>query len=294
MNSVQVQIAETKKRQESILPQNMQLSVEDFFELFLLELKESPHLHTYYKFLNNKSSFYFRKAYFIERLKYIERHIGTDKLNIFDCGCGYGTTALFLALKGHNVFGTTLEFYEAALPKRISYWSQFGPATNFRWSHENFFDQQPPLQSVDVCIVQDTLHHLEPLDRAIELFYKTLKPGGKLIAVEENGSNLIQRAKLFKQRGNQRVIEIYDEKIGKTILLGNENIRGLSEWKKQFEQKHFSICDVEYLRLFMPFQINKKNYDQRIESEKKIYKKNPFLRNYFYFGLNFIAQRPAL
>jgi SAM-dependent methyltransferase len=267
------------------------MSAEEFFELFLKELEQSPHLHSYYKFLNDEKSFYFRKAYFIERLKYIQQNVTDKNAAIFDCGCGYGTTDIFLALNGHKVFGTTLEFYESALPQRIAYWSQFGNVSGFSWSYENIFDSHPAEGSIDICILQDTLHHLEPLADALAVFHKVLKPGGKLIAVEENGSNIIQSAKLYKQRGNNRIIDMYDEKLGKTILLGNENIRSLGEWTKAFAAKGFSIGNVEYVRLFWPFQFNKENYDKRVAQEKSIYKKNSLLRNYFYFGLNFVATR---
>jgi hypothetical protein len=40
------------------------MNVEEFFELFLIELKENQNLRKYYRFLNNEKSFYFRKAYF--------------------------------------------------------------------------------------------------------------------------------------------------------------------------------------------------------------------------------------
>lgn len=268
------------------------MSVEEFFELFLKELEQSPHLHSYYKFLGDEKSFLFRKAYFIERLKFIERNVGSNKnAVIFDCGCGYGTTDIFLALNGYKVFGTTLEFYEEALPGRLAYWSQFGDVSGFSYSYENIFDSHPAAGTVDVCILQDTLHHLEPLGDALGIFHTVLKPGGKLIAVEENGSNVIQSAKLYKQRGNKRIIELHDEKLGKTILLGNENIRSLGQWTKEFTAKNFSIATVEYVRLFLPFQFSAANYTKRIEKERSIYKTNSFLRNYFYFGLNFVAIR---
>lgn len=267
------------------------MSAEEFFELFLKELAQAPHLHSYYKFLGDERSFYFRKAYFIERLKYIERNVTDTNAQIWDCGCGYGTTDIFLALNGYKVFGSTLEFYYKDIPARVGYWSQFGDVSGFTYSYENLFDSHPAAGSIDIVIVQDTLHHLEPLDQALNIFHTVLKPGGKLISVEENGSNIIQTAKLYKQRGNKRIIEMYDEKLDKTILLGNENIRSLKTWTKAFAAGGFSISNVEYVRLFWPFQFKKENYEKRVEQERRIYKNNSLLRNFFYFGLNFIATR---
>jgi hypothetical protein len=61
--------------------------------------------------LENPASFEFRKSYVTQRLHYILDHLPTPDAAIWDCGCGYGTTAIFLALNGYKVHGTTLEFY---------------------------------------------------------------------------------------------------------------------------------------------------------------------------------------
>ena len=41
-------------------------------------------------------------------------------VKVFDLGCGYGTTALFLVLNGYRVEGITLEFYFKTIKKRMS------------------------------------------------------------------------------------------------------------------------------------------------------------------------------
>jgi tRNA/tmRNA/rRNA uracil-C5-methylase (TrmA/RlmC/RlmD family) len=110
------------------------MSIEQFFELFLKELELNPNLTRYYKYNNNKSSFQFRKAYFQQRLQYIQSHITDRDSVIWDCGCGFGTTAIFLALNGYKVDGSTLEFYFKEIPSRIQYWSQFGDVSGFTYS----------------------------------------------------------------------------------------------------------------------------------------------------------------
>lgn len=52
------------------------------------------------------------------------------------------------------------------------------------------------------------LHHLEPLDKALQIINTRMKPSGEMVVIEENGSNLMQRFKLYLQRGNKRIIEI--------------------------------------------------------------------------------------
>jgi len=272
----------------------MNISVEEFFGLLLKEINENEALQGYYRFKDiDSSNFYFRKAYFCQRLQYIADNISNSDELIWDCGCGYGTTAIFLALNGYTVYGSTLEFYFDQIDTRLKYWQQFGNLSNLTFNYENIFDDKIPAETYNVVIAQDTLHHLEPLNKAVSIFNKVLKPQGKLIAIEENGSNIIQNLKLYKQRGNKRIITIYDEKLGKDILLGNENIRSLKGWKKAFNEYSLSVDDksVQYVRLFPPNFIKKSNYLVVVEKEQRLWKKNNLLKNRFFFGLNFVVKK---
>src|SRR5690554_3261537 len=99
----------------------MNMTKERFFDLFLKELEQRTEMHSYYKFLEQADYFDFRKNYFLERLGYIEKNIRKSTGLIWDCGCGYGTTAIFLAMNGIKTHGTTLEFYYDVLKKRLDY-----------------------------------------------------------------------------------------------------------------------------------------------------------------------------
>jgi SAM-dependent methyltransferase len=269
------------------------MSPEQFFELFLKELEQREDMYHYYKFLKGDRSFNFRKNYFLERLRYIAKHCNDSQQTIWDCGSGYGTTCLFLAMNGIKAHGTTLEFYYDKIPPRYEYWNQFGDATLFTTSYENLFDNQPAPSSYDTIIVQDTLHHLEPIDDALAIFHRTLKPNGKLLCIEENGNNIIQRLKLYKYRGNKRIISIYDETLKKNILIGNENIRSLKHWKQLFEAQNLNIDDssVDYIRYYLPIKYNEQNAEQLLVKERALQRSNAFLKEYFFFGINFIATK---
>ena len=269
------------------------MTVENFFELFLKELEQHPALRSYYKFLENKSSFDFRKAYFCQRLQYISDQIKNKDAKIWDIGCGYGTTCIFLAMNGFYTYGSTLEFYYKEIPQRLKYWSDYGDVSIFKAGYENLFDMTQPPENCDYIILQDTLHHLEPLDKALEICNKALKQSGKLIAVEENGNNLIQTLKLYLQRGNKRIIEIYDETFKKNIVIGNENIRSLKQWNQEFSSKGLKIdqSNLQYIRLFPPAIFNRKKYDQALQSEQRLWKSNSLLKEYFFFGINFTASK---
>ncbi|WP_151088483.1 class I SAM-dependent methyltransferase [Hymenobacter baengnokdamensis] len=271
------------------------MTVNEFFELFLDELRANPALTSYYKFLASPASFEFRKAYVVQRLHYILEHLPNQEAAIWDCGCGYGTTAIFLALNGYKVHGTTLEFYFAQIPERLRYWAQFGDVSGFTYSYENLFDSPPPAASYDHIIIQDTLHHLEPLQEALRIFRETLRPGGNLIIVEENGGNVVQTLKLYLRRGNKRIIEIYDDTLKKNILIGNENIRNLATWRRELARQGLRIptSGVQYIRLFPPFMFKADNVPHLLKRENNLWRRNALLKENLFFGLNFIADKSA-
>jgi len=271
----------------------MKMTVEQFFDLFVEELKNNEDLQYYYKYLENPTKFEFRKAYFCQRLQYIADNITDPTLRIWDCGCGFGTTAIFLSINGISSHGTTLEHYIHQIPQRLKYWEQFGDVSKFTYSYENIFDHQFEANSYDLIIIQDTLHHLEPLGEALQVLHHVLSPKGHLLIIEENGNNVIQNLKLFKQRGNKRIIEIYDESLKKNILLGNENIRSLATWQAEFKKEGFNIEQdtVQYIRYYLPFAFPNKKAKERVKKEQQIWKNNNFLKEYFFFGINYLVEK---
>ena len=270
------------------------MTVNDFFSLLLKELEENPSLRGYYRFLNDKSEskFIFRKRYYLQRLEYIANSVTKSNSSVWDCGCGYGTTAIFLALNGHTVYGNTLEYYFDQIPARLKYWSQFGDLSKLKLDYKNHFDVKDKEQ-YDYVIAQDTLHHLEPVHEALDIISESLKKGGELVEIEENGKNIFNRTKNFLRRGNKRIKEIYDEKLQRNILIGDENTRPLKEWDILLSKSNMQIQDhsVEYVRLYLEFSYRLFSEDRLDKKEKEKWKKNAFLRKYFYFGTNFIATK---
>ncbi|HEX8313607.1 MAG TPA: class I SAM-dependent methyltransferase [Flavisolibacter sp.] len=266
------------------------MSTEEFFDLFLIELKANKNLQGYYKFHSDVKSFLFRKAYFCQRLEYIRENIGEINQSIWDCGCGYGTTALFLAMNNYPVFGTTLEFYFAEIEKRKRYWSQFGNTEHFQYTYADVFESDYS-SAFDTIILQDTLHHLEPIEEGLKVFEKALREKGKLLVIEENGANIIQNLKLLWQRGLNKNVTVYDERLKRTILLGNENIRSLKKWEKLFQDAGLEIepSSIRHIRFFLPFFMKDQSMETLTRKEQEIGQKATILKNYFFFGINFKA-----
>ena len=61
------------------------MTVEEFFNLLIEELKINENLKGYYRFLNNPKLYNFRKAYFCQRLQYVIDNLPENKnINICD------------------------------------------------------------------------------------------------------------------------------------------------------------------------------------------------------------------
>lgn len=270
------------------------MTAHEFFDLLQVEVEGNPALQGYYKFNkeNSKTDYAFRKHYYIQRLEYIEKNVGHKSLTIWDCGCGYGTTAIFLTLNGHKVYGNTLEFYFDQFGSRRKYWEQYGKLDNLMLDYKDHFDVSDKNQ-YDVVIAQDTLHHLEPVEVALQIISDSLKPGGRLIAIEENGKNIFNSFKNYMRRGNKRVKEIYDERLQKKFLLGDENTRYITEWDTLLKRHQLQIdtASIEFIRLYLPIFYKICNEEKLLASEKALWKKNALLKRYFYFGANFFAEK---
>jgi SAM-dependent methyltransferase len=213
---------------------------------------------------------------------------------IWDCGCGYATTQIFLALNGFSSIGNTLEFYFKEIPQRLDYWKQYGDMDKVVVRYQDVFEKEIMPQSADSVIVQDTLHHLEPLHKSLEIFERTIRNGGMIIAIEENGGNLIQRFKLYLRRGNRRIIEYYDEGLQRMVKMGNENIRPWHMWVKEFEDAGLQpdLHSRQYIRLFPPIFYQVFSDETIGKWEQNLWVKSSLLRNCFYFGINFVVRKP--
>jgi SAM-dependent methyltransferase len=267
------------------------MGVEEFLELFIKELEINRDLRGYYRLLDSKNRLLWRKAYLEQRLEYVYSHMVVPSANIWDVGCGYATTAIFLALNGYRVFGNTLEFYYDKIGSRLDYWSQFGNLNGLRIEYANLFDMPIAMQQYDAIIAQDTLHHLEPVQGAMNIFHTSLKPGGRLIVTEENGNNVFISLKNFSIRGFNRVTNYFDERLQKNILFGNENARSMQAWNEILNLGGFTMVekDMEYIRIFPPCCFTPEHYIEMIEKERKTGKNLKLLREMLFFGINFTA-----
>jgi SAM-dependent methyltransferase len=89
---------------------------------------------------------------------------------ILEVGCGRGDVARRLAGAGFEVTAIDLKLAEAA------------PSTNVTFIEHDFL--QLDAEPFDAIVFTSSLHHLSPLDAAIDRTYRLLGPGGLLVADE--------------------------------------------------------------------------------------------------------------
>lgn len=265
------------------------MTVTDFFVHFENELRSNPKLTDYHRVINDPKLYHFRKSYIAQRMEFVLSQLDKPGAKIWDVGCGFGTTSILLALNGYEVVGTTLEYYYDQMQERLAYWGQFGDLSKLKFEYKNMFDERPDSGSFDYIVAQDTLHHLEPFDDAVKIFHDVLRPEGKIVVSEENGNNVICNIKHFRERGFKRIKTIYDERLQKDILIGDENTRSLKNWRKEFSIMPFTFDEesVDYIRYYFPKKYTGENTDAIIAEEKELWKKSAFKREYMFFGINF-------
>jgi 2-polyprenyl-3-methyl-5-hydroxy-6-metoxy-1,4-benzoquinol methylase len=263
--------------------------IDKFLKFFQLELSEKTELNEYHKLFESRWLYSFRMSYFKQRMDYLIKHLPQQPCNVLDIGCGYGTNTFLLALNDIDIEGITLyEFFEP-IEKRTKYWNTLGDLKNLKFICNDSNIHSFKNKKFDIIIAQDTLHHIEPINKVLNKIANLLSENGKIIVCEENGSNIMHNIRLFMLRGNNRVSFQFDKKLNKDVLVGNENTRSLSKWLNLFKQSNLEVEDnsVEYLRVLppIPFASYKK-----ISQLEKLFSKIPFLRNHLFHGVNFTAK----
>lgn len=269
------------------------MNLDRFFHLLEIELLENQKIAQYHRFTNDPYLYNFRKSYLIQRYQFLLNSIENQNASILDLGCGYGTTAILLTLLGHKVHGITLEYYFDEIEPRLKYWSQFGDCSSLTLEYGDIFDYQSKAEMFDYVVAIDTLHHIEPIHVGLNILYQLLKNDGKIIVSEENGNNLIANMKHIKERGFKRISSYFDERLQKQITFGNENTRSLKGWLELFAKTlfNFESKSLEYIRFYFPKKHNKIFLNEIIGKEQRLWKKSWFLREFFFFGINFTLRK---
>jgi len=108
---------------------------------------------------------------------------------ILDAGCGPGTYGIILAEQGNEVIGVDLsvkatgEAKERARKKGVSFSPLVGDLERLPFKGNSF----------NICFCGFTLHHFPDINAIVAEFARVVRPRGKVILLEPNGSNLAVR-----------------------------------------------------------------------------------------------------
>ena len=110
-----------------------------------------------------------------ETVRYLTRVLPPPPLEVLEVGAGDGAVALALAAMGYTL--TALD-ESLDLPARADIESEA-----VRWIESDFlvFDGE---RAFDAVLFTRSLHHIAPLDRALDRALESLRPGGLLVAEE--------------------------------------------------------------------------------------------------------------
>jgi sarcosine/dimethylglycine N-methyltransferase len=99
---------------------------------------------------------------------------------VIDLGCGYGSTARYIASRyGCTVIGQTISNEELKLAQERAEQSEASDLLTFEWG--DFHNIEYPDASFDVVWSQEAFLHGADKSKILSECYRVLKPGGKLV-----------------------------------------------------------------------------------------------------------------
>ncbi len=112
-----------------------------------------------------------------EKLETTQRYFDTDS-QVFEFGCGTGTTALHHAPFVGNIIATDISPNMIEIARNKAADADIG---NIQFQCSTLEDFEAADSSFDVVMAHNILHLLEDPERAIKIVYQLLKPGGVFV-----------------------------------------------------------------------------------------------------------------
>lgn len=153
---------------------------------------------------------------------------------ILDAGCGPGTYGIILSQWGNSVLGidisseAIIEARDRVLNNNLGFVPMVGDIENLPFREAIF----------DICFCGYALHHFPNINNVVVELTRVLKPGGKLVIAEPNGSNPV----VILGSG---IKYLFRRWLAKTALdTPNEVIHKIKTYTTTLEQKRYDHVKV--------------------------------------------------
>ncbi len=181
-------------------------------------------------------------------------------------GCGYGSETILCSVLGAKVLGIDISEDRIEIAKkRVKFFSnKLNNAIDVKFSLRNVFEHYG---EYDLIWVNETIHHIAPLNKFLNLSHQNLKIGGKLIIADQNRLN--PYAYILSKRAQKKYGGVYiikkDAGMEEIIHYAVERIFTIREIKKILT-KIYNNVEI-YPFSYFPFSIYKafNNYSMKIE-----------------------------
>ena len=171
-------------------------------------------------------------------------------LRVLEIGFGLGTESLWLALQGANVLAIDIigQFVEAAKRRQEILEQYIGRRLNCEFRRVSILELEEE-EGFDLVWAEQTFHHLEPRNHAVDKIVSLIRPGGHIVISEVNALNPFLQFQLFLARGMNMYSTHIDED-GKEILIGRERIITAPRLKQIFARRRIHCRSIRYFRIF--------------------------------------------
>jgi len=179
----------------------------------------------------------FEEHFYEEIFALLKLSVGKSNV-LLDVGCGSGAWGIRLAKKGYAVVGVDIS---KALIKSARDWAN---AANVNFMPILGDVEKLPLktEAFDICFCGYVLHHFKRLHQVVFELSRILKPQGEILAIEPNGSNIINKL-------TRRMMTVFPQQwvMKKGIATSNERVHEIKSYVKMFNKSGFA--SVQFLAI---------------------------------------------